>query len=102
MSTDAAELSSLKQCPICGYALEGLPSEYRCPECFFEYDGFTRVWRPRRRPSSAALLVFYLVMLVVLGLRLLRNPTDWCQLVCSLVVAVTVPFTYFELRRNLQ
>lgn len=24
---------ALEQCPFCGYSLEGLPVEHRCPEC---------------------------------------------------------------------
>lgn len=33
----------LRECPRCGYALTGLPSAHRCPECGFEYDDRTFV-----------------------------------------------------------
>ena len=34
----------LEACPVCGYALRGLPEAHRCPECFFEFDGHSHVW----------------------------------------------------------
>ena len=40
--------ADLSQCPECAYDLRGLPPPHRCPECGFEYDEFTRVWKPRR------------------------------------------------------
>lgn len=38
----------LERCPVCRYSFHGLPDAYRCPECGFEYDEHTRVWRPKR------------------------------------------------------
>lgn len=35
----------LDRCPVCKYDLTGLPLEHRCPECGFEYDEHTWVWR---------------------------------------------------------
>lgn len=32
-------------CPVCRYTLHGLPSTHRCPECGFEYDPYTSVFR---------------------------------------------------------
>lgn len=31
-------------CPVCRYDLTGLPKNYTCPECGFEYDETMRVW----------------------------------------------------------
>lgn len=49
---DARELSQVERgmdrCPVCDYSLAALPSDYRCPECGFEYDRHTRVWRVGR------------------------------------------------------
>ncbi len=58
-------------CPRCDYDLQHLPAVHRCPECGFEYDSNTRVWRDvswRRRlkrclnivlPVLAALLFLF-------------------------------------------
>jgi hypothetical protein len=35
-------------CPNCSYALHGLPQAHRCPECAFEYDEATIVFKPSR------------------------------------------------------
>lgn len=45
-----------KSCPCCRYDFTGLPAAYRCPECGFEYDEHTIVWRARNpwRPMLAA------------------------------------------------
>ncbi len=44
------------RCPQCEYSLRGLPSRHACPECGFEYDEHTRLWRwqpARRRPDES-------------------------------------------------
>ncbi len=52
MSSSAADPSKqsrlapepLTNCPKCNYALAGLPSAHRCPECGFEYDAYSWAW----------------------------------------------------------
>lgn len=44
-STSSDMHQPLERCPMCRYSLQGLPSAYRCPECGFEYDEYTRLWR---------------------------------------------------------
>lgn len=42
----SAKPPTLTHCPVCRYSLTGLPRNHRCPECGFEYDQTTVVWRP--------------------------------------------------------
>lgn len=53
-------------CPNCSYALHGLPEAHRCPECAFEYDEATIVFKPSRPWMTyvgtlgfAALMVYF-------------------------------------------
>ena len=57
---------SISHCPECGYCLTGLPARHRCPECGFEYDEFTRVWKPRE-PRHV-----YGMLLLTLGISWLQ------------------------------
>ena len=50
----------LADCPVCRYALTGLPSEHRCPECGFD-DTRTLGFRPR------GLLYFWSWLAIALG-----------------------------------
>lgn len=36
----------LASCPVCKYSLQGLPAAHRCPECGFEYNEQTVVFKP--------------------------------------------------------
>jgi len=47
-STTGENRQPIDRCPVCRYSLQGLPSAHHCPECGFEYDEHTRVWRPKR------------------------------------------------------
>ncbi len=38
---------SLTHCPFCRYNLQGLPRNYRCPECGVEYDDSMQAWGHR-------------------------------------------------------
>jgi hypothetical protein len=40
----------ITECPVCRYNPTGLPKNYRCPECGFEYDETMRIWRPGSSP----------------------------------------------------
>ena len=59
-----ASAPSISHCPECGYCLTGLPARHRCPECGFEYDEFTRVWKPRWPRAIYALASFPLIILL--------------------------------------
>lgn len=63
----------LRECPWCGYALEGLPIEHVCPECGHAFDrrlallGGMAVWKrmtTRRRWLTIAGSVVWLVVLL--------------------------------------
>lgn len=41
------KLSETLICPECGYDLRGTPTGPRCPECAFEFDKSTIIWRGR-------------------------------------------------------
>ncbi|MCG3132120.1 MAG: hypothetical protein FLDDKLPJ_02937 [Phycisphaerae bacterium] len=60
----------LSACPFCDYDLHGLPPRHRCPECGFEYDEHTRVWRARRQWTDylAPVLVSWIVAQVATGI----------------------------------
>lgn len=64
----------LKRCPRCEYSLFGLPINYHCPECGFEYDEHSREWgRSKDRVMGKILMtlgdsgwpVFYSTMLCI-------------------------------------
>ena len=43
----------LTHCPACAYSLTGLPTDWRCPECGFEYDANTFVLEGISRGTSS-------------------------------------------------
>lgn len=57
----------LANCPVCNYSLQGLPASHRCPECGFEYDEQTVVFKPKTPWKTCASLlgseffVFYFI-----------------------------------------
>ena len=55
-------------CPRCDYDLQGLPAAHVCPECGFEYDSNTRVWRDvswRRRINRCLSIVLSVLALLL-------------------------------------
>jgi hypothetical protein len=42
LSKESTRTERIK-CPLCGYAIFGLPTEHTCPECGFAYDPYTKV-----------------------------------------------------------
>jgi len=70
-ATSILDAPPLLQCPQCEYSLRGLPARHRCPECGFEYDEYTRVWKPRR-PWAIYVLASFPLMILVLNLSNFR------------------------------
>lgn len=86
--------SSLKQCPMCGYSLEGLPSEHKCPECGEAYDTDVRVWQPHLDLSLKyapywipILLLLLLLPQAVIGSPMTFNPI---QAITMLIGVLTI------------
>ncbi|MCP4591218.1 MAG: hypothetical protein GY842_10760 [bacterium] len=66
-STAADAGRHLECCPRCGYALEGLPVEHRCPECGLAYDQDTLIIRQAAfTPVIAVVMGLAFVALVVI------------------------------------
>ncbi len=60
----SATTGHLSHCLECGYSLEGLPTHHRCPECGWEYDQYTRVWRRRGRWLTVRELCVSLIVVI--------------------------------------
>ncbi len=54
----------LTTCPKCTYALTGLPSAHRCPECGFEFDEYSWAWLAPAKKWPR----FHFVILIMLWL----------------------------------
>lgn len=84
-----AEADLLAACPLCGYALRGLPVEHRCPECGFAVDRRWRVfggvtrrgWRRKRWHAGVLTLllpfVYILTWLVLTAVLPLSGTERW-------------------------
>lgn len=65
----------MDRCPACDYSLIALPLDYRCPECAFEYDEYTRAWRVGRadfgmlRIGQTALLAAVAALVGMYGIK---------------------------------
>jgi len=59
-------LSTLEHCPVCAHDLTDRAPPNRCPQCGFEYDENTRVWRSSQ--SWPRLAVIYAAVGFILGL----------------------------------
>lgn len=61
-------------CPECSYDLRGNPNGLRCPECGFEYDATTIIWRGRRSRIFGGPVVFMILPNLLFALILaMRN-----------------------------
>jgi hypothetical protein len=63
---------ALDRCPVCNYSLRGLPAAHRCPECGFQYDRHTRVWRARgfwRFSGWVAVVAFACMIMTLQNLK---------------------------------
>jgi hypothetical protein len=72
LSEEPTRIERIK-CPLCGYAIFGLPAEHACPECGVAYDPYTKVI-----PLSAPLRLMY-VFAAMFALALLGANVifDW-------------------------
>jgi hypothetical protein len=75
------------KCPMCGYALLGLPESHTCPECGFEYDPYCEVIRLGGRSRDFANA---LGGLVILALILWPRPPIREVLPCAVWLALLV------------
>ena len=90
----------LERCPLCRYALRGLPREYRCPECGFLYDAQTRVWRafPSRMIYVGA--VTWSIFLLICGSGIVRGliagvlPDLWITALVALAITFLIRSLY--------
>src|SRR5262245_12509714 len=64
-------IEPLTDCPHCGYSLNGLPREHRCPECGFEYDANTLTVRGIVAVNRRELLLFPFLVALMCGANLL-------------------------------
>src|SRR5438045_7361553 len=91
--TSASNPLRLDLCPACGYALEGLPEEGRCPECGVEYrpglivlhgfGGGISTGRARLAWTTAAVYVVIAILMV----------TSWHPPVASMCSTSCIPRT---------
>ena len=51
-------MKPLTRCPQCKYSLKGLPADYNCPECGFEYDAETAAWESHLDKKEISAIVF--------------------------------------------
>jgi len=94
--------ATLTHCPACDYDLRGLPGRYRCPECGFEYDEGTLVWRPRTRnrvylwgPLCLMLCVGVLTRAYHLfNIRPVRTSDISILIICALGLVWTLAWLY--------
>lgn len=80
----------ITECPVCRYNLDGLPRNYHCPECGFEYEETMRAWRTTL-PKAIVVLWILPVMIVCCTalLRLFLRPGK--------AIATTSMFTFVML-----
>jgi len=62
----------LTTCPKCTYALTGLPSAHRCPECGFEYDEYAWAWSAPTKKWPRSHLVFLIIILLINFVRIMH------------------------------
>jgi hypothetical protein len=91
-------------CPVCHYSLRGLPASHRCPECGFEYDEHTRIWRPVRRWGVYAILVLVGLWALYEAVQLARaavatHPALTRQMIIGAVLLPIISVLLFRLWR---
>jgi hypothetical protein len=104
---EVADELLLKECPICGYSLEGLPVQHVCPECGREFDRRWRVfgamlgWRHQSPTQHAVSLIGLGGVLFFALLSLIREAWDWNSWMCwlNLMIVVLGPAVILRLRQ---
>ena len=92
-------------CPACNYPLTGLPTAHRCPECGFEYDEATIVFKPSRPwmtyvgTLGLAVVLLYFYAPIVGGLTLGTAGTVAASVVMFLIVAAPLAVLAWRIRR---
>lgn len=81
--------SPIRKCPVCNYPLTGLPPAHRCPECGFEYDETTVVFRLRKPWKLYVLLIPMAAALLINGWGFFFLPGDHWQPGWSRSIRVT-------------
>lgn len=82
--------AGLSHCPDCQYDLRAHPPPNRCPECGFQFDEFTFVWRPRKSwkfymaviAPNAYLIVQFPILIFRWNYRLI----DWTYMFISILL----------------
>lgn len=80
----------LSVCPDCRYDLRAHAPPNRCPECGFEYDEFTSVWRPKHPIAAAipALILVAFVLSALIYMRRSRIDLAYCLIAILLVIVL--------------
>jgi len=84
----------LTQCPECGYSLEGLPANHKCPECGTLYDQNSEIypWIGKRRQRFVALVGVpgFILFQIALGFRDGLKGGVWYRTAMNIVWLVCV------------
>lgn len=87
-----------KRCPVCGYSLEGLPVEHKCPECGEAYDEQTQVWRVRQWRWMDLVHVLMLMVAMYVLMPGLSRPNGMAVLMALALIVVTSSLAYAVFR----
>jgi hypothetical protein len=82
------------KCPACGYILRGLPANYRCPECAFEYEADMLVLKPSGKwRVFVAIFVPIILLCIAVGIygKAIRGRFDVPGRDLYLIVFLEIP-----------
>ena len=85
---------------MCRYSLLGLPAAHRCPECGFEYDEHTRVWRSGfGAPFHGAMGLIIAIGVINGVMQFTSRHNSWAnKSVWLMFMAVYIAFPWFVWR----
>ena len=88
-------------CPVCSRPLTGLAPPNRCPECGFEYDADTRVWRSGETWGRVAVVyTAYGLIVGTIAAAIYRLGSDQAPYpALPLLLALVIPVVGLVLRR---